>query len=154
VQFSHTIISTSICKPKNAPRLIFRRNVCTNCKSAVLQKSSSEVLPWAFRTSILQRDAQSSTLQPTNHSPTCPRKSRNAPASSSAPTLVTYVFFPESQHNSQVSIWTYGLTHSLQKVTPHQPKQRISRGRGRLSKRTSFVREIVKEVAGYVVFWS
>lgn len=40
----------------------------------------------------------------------------------------------------------------LQKVTPHQPKPRISRTKGRASKRTTFVREIVKEVAGYVCF--
>jgi len=37
---------------------------------------------------------------------------------------------------------------TLQKVTPHQPKPRISRTKGRASKRTTFVRDIVKEVAG------
>jgi len=35
-----------------------------------------------------------------------------------------------------------------QKVTPLQPPTRISRSKGRLAKRTEFVREIVKEVAG------
>ncbi|EXJ65401.1 60S ribosomal protein L36 [Cladophialophora yegresii CBS 114405] len=34
------------------------------------------------------------------------------------------------------------------KVTPLTPKPRISRRKGALSKRTAFVREIVKEVAG------
>ncbi|KIV94610.1 60S ribosomal protein L36 [Exophiala mesophila] len=34
------------------------------------------------------------------------------------------------------------------KVTPITPKPRISRTKGHLSKRTAFVREIVKEVAG------
>jgi len=43
---------------------------------------------------------------------------------------------------------------TLQKVTPHQPKERISRTKGRASKRTAFVREIVKEVAGYATFSS
>lgn len=38
----------------------------------------------------------------------------------------------------------------LQKVTPRDAKPRISRTKGHLSKRTAFVREIVKEVAGYV----
>lgn len=33
-------------------------------------------------------------------------------------------------------------------MTPLQPPTRISRTKGRLSKRTAFVREIVKEVAG------
>ena len=40
-------------------------------------------------------------------------------------------------------------THE-QKVTPREFKPRVSRTKGHLSKRTSFVREIVKEVAGYV----
>ncbi|KAF3937622.1 hypothetical protein ABW19_dt0205762 [Dactylella cylindrospora] len=34
------------------------------------------------------------------------------------------------------------------KVTPRDPKSRISRTKGKSSKRTLFVREIVKEVAG------
>ena len=38
-----------------------------------------------------------------------------------------------------------------QKVTPREFKPRISRTKGHLSKRTLFVREIVKEVAGYVL---
>lgn len=38
----------------------------------------------------------------------------------------------------------------MQKVTPRQVKPRVSRMRGHLSKRTQFVREVVKEVAGYV----
>ena len=37
-----------------------------------------------------------------------------------------------------------------QKVTPRETKPRISRTKGHLSKRTAFVREIVKEVSGYV----
>ena len=40
------------------------------------------------------------------------------------------------------------LTPCLQKVTPYQPKPRISRMKGHLSKRTAFVRDVVKEVAG------
>lgn len=41
------------------------------------------------------------------------------------------------------------LTYSpIQKTTPIQRKPRISRTKGHLSKRTAFVREIVKEVAG------
>lgn len=39
----------------------------------------------------------------------------------------------------------------LQKVTPRDAKPRISRTKGHLSKRTAFVRDIVKEVAGYVL---
>lgn len=35
-----------------------------------------------------------------------------------------------------------------QKVTPRQPKPRVSRMKGHLSKRTAFVREIVREVSG------
>ncbi|KAK6002787.1 hypothetical protein QM012_001537 [Aureobasidium pullulans] len=34
------------------------------------------------------------------------------------------------------------------KVTPRQPAARVSRTKGHLSKRTAFVRDIVKEVAG------
>jgi len=34
------------------------------------------------------------------------------------------------------------------KVTPYQPKPRISRSKGRISRRTKFVREIVREVSG------
>jgi len=40
---------------------------------------------------------------------------------------------------------------SLQKVTPRQPAARVSRTKGHLSKRTAFVRDVVKEVAGYVL---
>ncbi|KAL8653311.1 MAG: hypothetical protein Q9210_002174 [Variospora velana] len=36
------------------------------------------------------------------------------------------------------------------KTTPREFKPRISRTKGHLSKRTAFVREIVKEVSGYV----
>ena len=32
-------------------------------------------------------------------------------------------------------------------------KPRVSRSKGRLSKRTTFVRDIVKEVAGYVLYY-
>ena len=42
----------------------------------------------------------------------------------------------------------------LQKVTPRESKPRISRTKGHLSKRTAFVREIVKEVSGYVVSYA
>ncbi|TKA72791.1 60S ribosomal protein L36 [Friedmanniomyces simplex] len=38
------------------------------------------------------------------------------------------------------------------KVTPRQPKPRVSRMKGHLSKRTSFVRDIVKEVAGHAPY--
>lgn len=48
-----------------------------------------------------------------------------------------------------VPVLTYHA--KIQKVTPVQPPNRISKTKGRLSKRTSFVREIVKEVAGYVI---
>jgi large subunit ribosomal protein L36e len=39
-------------------------------------------------------------------------------------------------------------SQSLQKTKPLEYKPRISRTKGHLSKRTAFVREIVKEVAG------
>ncbi|KAF1815508.1 ribosomal protein L36e [Eremomyces bilateralis CBS 781.70] len=38
--------------------------------------------------------------------------------------------------------------NSGHKVTPRTPKPRVSRMKGHLSKRTAFVREIVREVAG------
>lgn len=41
-------------------------------------------------------------------------------------------------------------SHLEQKTTPRESKPRISRTKGHLSKRTAFVREIVKEVSGYV----
>ncbi|KAI5240474.1 hypothetical protein E4T43_06058 [Aureobasidium subglaciale] len=37
---------------------------------------------------------------------------------------------------------------STNKVTPRQPAPRVSRTKGHLSKRTAFVRDVVKEVAG------
>lgn len=37
----------------------------------------------------------------------------------------------------------------IQKVTPRQVKPRVSRTKGHLSKRTAFVRDVVKEVSGY-----
>jgi Ribosomal protein L36e len=40
------------------------------------------------------------------------------------------------------------ISSALQKTTPIERKPRISRTKGHLSKRTAFVREIVKEVAG------
>jgi large subunit ribosomal protein L36e len=40
------------------------------------------------------------------------------------------------------------ISQSLQKTTSLEHKPRISRTKGHLSKRTAFVREIVKEVAG------
>jgi hypothetical protein len=36
------------------------------------------------------------------------------------------------------------------KVTPRESRVRISRTKGRISKKVAFVREVVKEVAGYV----
>src|SRR5438045_7990499 len=42
------------------------------------------------------------------------------------------------------------LTDFLQKTTAREIKPRISRTKGHLSKRTAFVREIVKEVSGWV----
>lgn len=44
----------------------------------------------------------------------------------------------------------YGQNPGYNKVTLREPKARISRRKGHLSKRTAFVREIVKEVAGCV----
>lgn len=38
----------------------------------------------------------------------------------------------------------------LQKTTARVTKPRVSRTKGHLSKRTAFVRDLVKEVAGYV----
>jgi hypothetical protein len=38
----------------------------------------------------------------------------------------------------------------LQKTTARVSKPRVSRTKGHLSKRTAFVRDLVKEVAGYV----
>lgn len=40
--------------------------------------------------------------------------------------------------------------HIQQQVTVRQPKPRVSRMKGHLSKRTQFVREVVREVSGYV----
>jgi large subunit ribosomal protein L36e len=42
----------------------------------------------------------------------------------------------------------YGLNKGYNKLTARDPKAKISRRKGHLSKRTAFVREIVKEVAG------
>ncbi|TGZ85510.1 ribosomal protein L36e [Ascodesmis nigricans] len=42
----------------------------------------------------------------------------------------------------------YGLNKGYNKLTPREPKAKVSRRKGHLSKRTAFVREIVKEVAG------
>lgn len=36
----------------------------------------------------------------------------------------------------------------IQKVTPRQPAPRVSRMKGHLSKRTAFVRDVVREVSG------
>ncbi|KAE9977161.1 hypothetical protein Vi05172_g10464 [Venturia inaequalis] len=38
--------------------------------------------------------------------------------------------------------------NSGHKVTPHQPATKISRSKGRATKRTTFVRDIVREVSG------
>ncbi|KAL9010467.1 MAG: hypothetical protein Q9173_004598 [Seirophora scorigena] len=63
-----------------------------------------------------------------------------------------YVF----DHSLQTIRWDrceQQLTHEpllFQKTTPREFKSRISRTKGHLSKRTAFVREIVKEVSGYV----
>ena len=50
----------------------------------------------------------------------------------------------------RVWVWQSTDDDALQKVTPREFKPRISRTKGHLSKRTAFVREIVKEVSGYV----
>ena len=42
---------------------------------------------------------------------------------------------------------TVGINRGF-KTTPRVPKPRVSRTKGHLSKRTAFVRELVKEVAG------
>ena len=42
----------------------------------------------------------------------------------------------------------YGINKGYNLTTPHTAKPRISRRKGVLSKKTAFVREIVKEVAG------
>lgn len=39
----------------------------------------------------------------------------------------------------------------VQKTTARVSKPRVSRTKGHLSKRTAFVRDLVKEVAGYVL---
>lgn len=44
----------------------------------------------------------------------------------------------------------YGLNKGYSGVTLRDPKARVSRRKGALSKKTAFVREIVKEVAGYI----
>lgn len=41
-----------------------------------------------------------------------------------------------------------GCFVKIQKTTPRVVKPRVSRTKGHLSKRTAFVRDIVKEVAG------
>jgi hypothetical protein len=50
--------------------------------------------------------------------------------------------------NTQIKRQLANLSLLEQKVTVITPKPRISRTKGHLSKRTAFVREIVKEVAG------
>ncbi|KAI0600212.1 ribosomal protein L36e [Biscogniauxia sp. FL1348] len=42
---------------------------------------------------------------------------------------------------------TIGINHGY-KTTPRVHKQRVSRSKGHLSKRTAFVRDVVKEVSG------
>lgn len=42
----------------------------------------------------------------------------------------------------------YGLNKGYNKLTARDPKAKVSRRKGQASKRTTFVREIVKEVAG------
>lgn len=93
-----------------------------------------------------------STRQPP---PTCRRKSSSDPASPSASMLATYVSQTplrtnETRREGRNSTISHGLTEVLiQKVTPRQPKPRVSRMKGHLSKRTAFVRDVVKEVSGY-----
>lgn len=104
---------------------------------------------------------QDAIANDTQHRPPCRRKSSSGPASPSASTLATYVSTTFSERTSEKSEdtvkqeeldWTRQLTgyFAIQKVTPRQPKPRVSRMKGHLSKRTSFVRDVVKEVAGYV----
>ncbi|KAI1500111.1 ribosomal protein L36e [Biscogniauxia marginata] len=44
--------------------------------------------------------------------------------------------------------WGISSFFAVQKTTPRVQKQRVSRTKGHLSKRTAFVRDVVKEVAG------
>lgn len=100
--------------------------------------------------------------------PRCPRKSSRSPASPPASTVATYVHpeYPvvardrvEEQNEigglegciemaNGKEHWLTGLA-CIQKVTPRQVKPRVSRTKGHLSKRTAFVRDVVKEVSGY-----
>jgi hypothetical protein len=98
--------------------------------------------------------------------PRCHRKSSRSRALPSASTRATYVH-PESQYRAQSEKdggryrenWRssrdgckeHRLTRlvCIQKVTPRQVKPRVSRTKGHLSKRTAFVRDVVKEVSGY-----
>ena len=84
--------------------------------------------------------------------PGCRRKSSSALASPSASMPATYVFPHPPTPNSEAQNAGNSLTTSAneQKVTPRQPKPRVSRMKGHLSKRTAFVRDVVKEVSGYV----
>jgi hypothetical protein len=57
---------------------------------------------------------------------------------------------PTPGQHTKMPGWTQILTTvMIQKVTPRTPKPRISRMKGHLSKRTAFVRDVVKEVSGY-----
>jgi len=100
--------------------------------------------------------------------PRCPRKSSRSPALPSALTRATYVH-PEIHHrmrsekdeggnimrerdtDQRIGRKEHRLTRlaCIQKVTPRQVKPRVSRTKGHLSKRTAFVRDVVKEVSGY-----
>lgn len=71
--------------------------------------------------------------------------------------LATYVSHQPQTHGKTLEKMDFGKAratanrHAMeQKVTPRQPKPRVSRMKGHLSKRTAFVREIVREVSGYV----
>lgn len=58
------------------------------------------------------------------------------------------LFLPLANSSFRSTSWANLYLTTTQKVTAIETKPRISRKKGQLSKRTAFVREIVKEVAG------
>jgi len=85
----------------------------------------------------LFRDSHLTTSQPG-----CREINLSIPANSNL--TAASIKMPTVKTKSGLAI---GLNHG-HKVTPHQPKTKISRAKGRLSKRTAFCREIVREVCG------
>jgi hypothetical protein len=92
---------------------------------------------------------QSTTSRPSR----CRRKSSRSLASSLASTPATVRHPARRSRYAPIAtiqkLCGWRLTRSTE-VTPRTPAPRISRRKGFLSKRTAFVREITKEVAGYV----